>query len=834
MRTLASRMTGALRRRLHGTDGSAGIVLLESLVSITLIAIVVAAFTSFMTSATSTTSHERARQGASQIADSAVEFLRSMQGSNLTSGHDATSVTAQFAAAPTTVQSWLTTMDPATDPTAVTGSGATATVPTSSTTQTANHVAYSVSYYLGWCGVPTDGSSTDCGLAAEYSGTRYLRAVTAVTWSDSSCKTGCSYVTATLVSTADDPTFNLNQLPPPLPIAVDPGDQSLVAGDAVSLQLGVKDNTGVPTFTWQVSAGSFPAGIAMNPAGLIAGTPNTAVSNRSVTVTVTDAFLHTDTATFVWTVLPALTATDPADQASITGTAITALTVSASGGTGTPYTWTDPGHTLPTGLTLATVSNQARITGTPTAPGNYSVHLTVKDSANHSTTADFTWTVNYPALAATNPGAQTDTVSTAITALQLSGSGGSGSFSWSGAASLPTGLSMTTAGKITGTASATGTWSVALTLTDTVTNNTRTVNFTWAVVAKPTVTTPGNQVTTVGATIGFDLTTTCPDSPCTYTINSGPATLAVSAGGHVSGTITSSAQTFGAVTITVKDADGATGTSAAFTWKLNAAPTITGPGNQTTYKSTADSLAVAPLVSGGTGTDTYAATNLPAWLTLNTATGVISGTAPAAKSTTSNITVKVTDAAGVFVTSASFKWFVTDLATSMGDQTTYLKAAVSLDLDNFSTGGTSPYTYTASGLPAWLTLNGSTGKITGTAPNSVGSTTNITVTVTDSIGEVITSAPFTWYVSSLKWTAIPAQSSRHNKAASLTVTSYVSGGTVPYTYAATGLPAGLTINATSGVISGKPTTADPYAVQVTATDSTGASVTSAAFTWTVT
>jgi hypothetical protein len=267
-------------------------------------------------------------------------------------------------------------------------------------------------------------------------------------------------VTATLVDTADDPTFNLNELPPPTPVAVDPGDQSVVVGDPVSVQLGVKDNTGVPTFTWQITSGSWPAGITMNPAGLISGTPTAAVANQSVTVTVTDGFLHTDTATFVWTVLPALTATDPADQASIIGTAITALTISASGGTGTPYTWSDPSHTLPAGLSVATVSNQAKITGTPTTPGTYSVHLTVKDSANHSDTADFTWTVNYPALAATNPGAQVDTVNTAITAIQLSATGGSGTFTWSGGASLPTGLSMTTAGKITGSATATGTWSV--------------------------------------------------------------------------------------------------------------------------------------------------------------------------------------------------------------------------------------------------------------------------------------------------------------------------------------------------------------------------------------
>ncbi|WP_330455859.1 M4 family metallopeptidase [Streptomyces sp. NBC_00820] len=51
-------------------------------------------------------------------------------------------------------------------------------------------------------------------------------------------------------------------------------------------------------------------------------------------------------------------------------------------------------------------------------------------------------------------------------------------------------------------------------------------------------------------------------------------------------------------------------------------------------------------------------------------------------------------------------------------------------------------------------------------------------------------------------------------------------------YAATGLPPGLSVNSSTGLISGTPTTAGTYSTTVTVTDSTGATGT-AAFTWTV-
>lgn len=63
-----------------------------------------------------------------------------------------------------------------------------------------------------------------------------------------------------------------------------------------------------------------------------------------------------------------------------------------------------------------------------------------------------------------NPGNQTTTVGTAVS-LQLSASGGTGSYTWT-ATGLPTGLTISSAGKITGTPTTAGTYTVTVTARD--------------------------------------------------------------------------------------------------------------------------------------------------------------------------------------------------------------------------------------------------------------------------------------------------------------------------------------------------------------------------------
>ncbi|RYE21797.1 MAG: hypothetical protein EOP51_14745, partial [Sphingobacteriales bacterium] len=138
-----------------------------------------------------------------------------------------------------------------------------------------------------------------------------------------------------------------------------------------------------------------------------------------------------------------------------------------------------------------------------------------------------------------------------------------------------------------------------------------------------------------------------------------------------------------------------------------------------------------------------------------------------------------------------------------------------------ATGGTGPYTYTNTTLPAGLAFNATTRQITGTPTQS--GNYNITISVTDAANTTVsqTYALKVGGVLSLPTAALP--NGTVGTAYPPQTLPQVSGGTAPYTYSVAGLPPGLAFNSTTRVISGTPTTGGPYNITMTATDNAGLS-----------
>jgi len=133
-------------------------------------------------------------------------------------------------------------------------------------------------------------------------------------------------------------------------------------------------------------------------------------------------------------------------------------------------------------------------------------------------------------------------------------------------------------------------------------------------------------------------------------------------------------------------------------------------------------------------------------------------------------------------------------------------------------GGTAPFTWTSTEMPAGLVLDPANGVLSGT-PTIAGSFP-VTVTVTDAMSATA-SIEYTVVVPALSITNETLPDGKLDVAYPAT-TVVAGGGQAPGTWSASGLPTGPTIETTTGVITGTPSATGASTVVIAITDAAGA------------
>lgn len=572
--------------------------------------------------------------------------------------------------------------------------------------------------------------------------------------------------------------------------------------------------------TFSISAGALPAGLSLNTAtGVISGTPTTQALYNA-TLRVTDADGSTAEMALEINVNGNITQSGAVPSIGTIGVAFTGDNLGSTGGAA-PRSWSISFGAMPTGLALN--GSTGDITGTPTVAGTYQFTVRVTEANGTWDQQGFTTVI---AAQPTLSGTLIDASNGIAYSGQFARAGGHSPFTYDiSAGALPTGLSINSStGVISGTPTVNNTYNFTVRVTDNA-GNVATRASTIVVYAVPVVSgTVGNQAELTDAYSSTALSVSGGKPSVAWTKSAGtlpPGMSVIGSTGDITGTPT----TAGTYNFTVRATD-ALGRFDDSTQQIIVRAKVyisTGPATAATRNiAYADGGSVA-----GNGWTAYtwsvASGLIPTGLTLNTSTGTITGTPTS--SGYFPFTLRVTDALGVQDTYATS--INVAIPVVLSESAPNATVGVAYDTQVAVGGGWGPYSYSivSGSLPAGMSLGtvGQNGRIYGTPTTA--STYNFTVRVTDTYWPGGGSTDD--IAMSIVVASYPTLSTNYDgramvgKAYSGTITT--GGGHTPKTYAKVSgtLPPGLTLNASTGALTGTPTTAGYYSFTIRLTDALG-------------
>ncbi|WP_158225402.1 putative Ig domain-containing protein [Rhizobium sp. 11515TR] len=592
-------------------------------------------------------------------------------------------------------------------------------------------------------------------------------------------------------------------------ITISPASDGLpggVAGTAYSQTITASGGTGPYSFS---QTGTLPTGLVLSSAGNLSGTP-TAAGSFNFTIVATDSSTGAGapfTAARAYSITigsPTITIT-PATLPGGTAGIAYSQTLTASGGTGS-YAFSLTSGSLPPGVAL---SSAGALVGTPTTAGPFNFTITATDGNHFTGSQAYTVTIGAPTITIT-PATLPPAGIGAAYSQTFSASGGIGSYSYTlTAGALPAGLTLSSAGILSGTPTAGGTFNITITATDSATfigsrSYSLVVGSSTIAIAPTTL-----PAATVAAAYNQTITASGGTSPYSYAITAGtlPAGLTLSSGGVLSGTPTAS----GTFNVTITATDGSTGAgpftgSRAYSLAVNVQPPIAGNVAATVAaNSSANPITLA--ITGGAPTSVTVATGA------NHGTATASGTSITYTPTpgysgSDSFTYTATNASGTSA-SATVSMTITAPNLTFSPSGGALPAGVVSTAYNqtvTASGGTSPYGYSVSGtLPAGLSLNHATGAITGT-PTTAGSY-SFSISATDANNATSSAAytiavapPAATFAFSPSGGALPPAMAGEGYSQQITATG--GAGTKIYSLASGTLPNGLVLNISTGQLTG--------------------------------